>query len=570
MAAKSFTHVGGGNWNVGSNWTPTGEPGAADDVSIGALGGPAFTVTITDPGLLANTFTLNNANATFSIASGGGLILGATPTMALDVGTLVLGGVLLGESITNSGVTLAFSGGTLDGVVWQGALALNNGGSINIKDGITLLNAGGTTPGTLAMGSNSFVNITDSNTLDNMLITTSSNSEAVIAGASSLPLNIGTATEVSATGTDSTFVVQGGTLINLGGLTLEAGGGDVFLQSRTFDNAGSVLIGGGDNVAISQNFSFTNTASIAVTSNGTFSIPSQTIGPVSNTGSIGVSAAGTLVSTATSIAGAGTITLASFALADVENLGGTVDFLDGSRATLKLEAASTIDFSGLIENFSKGNTIDLVNVTSVTTLDYSGTSSGGTLQVIDSGATLTTLGFSGDFTHKTFNFQTDGAGTGTDVIIVSCYAADARILTAQGEVAAGSLREGDLVATASGALKPVRWIGRSGIDLGQHPQPESAAPIRIRAGAFAPGLPYRDLLVSPDHSVLAADSLIPARYLVNGSTIVREPAAGTADYVHVEVDRHSILLAEGLPAESYLDTGNRAAFPGQAQIRRHA
>ncbi len=34
------------------------------------------------------------------------------------------------------------------------------------------------------------------------------------------------------------------------------------------------------------------------------------------------------------------------------------------------------------------------------------------------------------------------------------------------------------------------------------------------------------------------------------------------DYLHVELDRHDILLAEGLPAESYLDTGTRADFDG--------
>jgi hypothetical protein len=32
------------------------------------------------------------------------------------------------------------------------------------------------------------------------------------------------------------------------------------------------------------------------------------------------------------------------------------------------------------------------------------------------------------------------------------------------------------------------------------------------------------------------------------------------EYFHVELDRHAILLAEGLPAESYLDTGNRGFF----------
>jgi hypothetical protein len=32
------------------------------------------------------------------------------------------------------------------------------------------------------------------------------------------------------------------------------------------------------------------------------------------------------------------------------------------------------------------------------------------------------------------------------------------------------------------------------------------------------------------------------------------------EYLHVELDSHDVLLAEGLPAESYLDTGNRGTF----------
>ncbi len=38
-------------------------------------------------------------------------------------------------------------------------------------------------------------------------------------------------------------------------------------------------------------------------------------------------------------------------------------------------------------------------------------------------------------------------------------------------------------------------------------------------------------------------------------------------YVHVELDRHALLLAEGLAAESYLDTGNRGLFAGVGGVR---
>jgi hypothetical protein len=38
-------------------------------------------------------------------------------------------------------------------------------------------------------------------------------------------------------------------------------------------------------------------------------------------------------------------------------------------------------------------------------------------------------------------------------------------------------------------------------------------------------------------------------------------------YYHVEVSEHAVILAEGLPVESYLHTGDRANFHGGATIR---
>ena len=55
------------------------------------------------------------------------------------------------------------------------------------------------------------------------------------------------------------------------------------------------------------------------------------------------------------------------------------------------------------------------------------------------------------------------------------------------------------------------------------------------------------------------DVLIPVRHLINGSTIVQVPMDAVS-YYHVELSRHSVLLAEALPVESYLDAGNRTSF----------
>jgi len=141
-----------------------------------------------------------------------------------------------------------------------------------------------------------------------------------------------------------------------------------------------------------------------------------------------------------------------------------------------------------------------------------------------------------------------------------CFVAGTRIATMLGEIAVEDLREGDIVKTLDGAARPVRWLGHRHIDLIRHSDPGRVQPVRIRAGAIAQGQPRRDLLVSPDHAIFREGVLIPARLLVNGASIVAEADCASVTYYHIELDRHAILLADGLPAESYLDTGNRAMF----------
>ena len=122
------------------------------------------------------------------------------------------------------------------------------------------------------------------------------------------------------------------------------------------------------------------------------------------------------------------------------------------------------------------------------------------------------------------------------------------------------------LGNAHGA-KPVIWLGHRTVDCTRHPEPRKVWPLRVTAHAFGPNRPSRDLYLSPDHAIYIGDVLIPVKHLLNGSTVA-QVARGLATYYHVELPRHSVLLAEGLPAESYLDTGDRFNFADGAGSQR--
>jgi hypothetical protein len=113
--------------------------------------------------------------------------------------------------------------------------------------------------------------------------------------------------------------------------------------------------------------------------------------------------------------------------------------------------------------------------------------------------------------------------------------------------------------TASGESRPVRWLGHRRIDCRRQVDPTKVWPIRIRAGAFRDLMPSRDLWVSPGHAIFWEGVMVQAYNLLNGVTVKQTPC-DFIEYWHVELDSHDVLIADGMPAESYLDTGNRAAF----------
>jgi hypothetical protein len=145
-----------------------------------------------------------------------------------------------------------------------------------------------------------------------------------------------------------------------------------------------------------------------------------------------------------------------------------------------------------------------------------------------------------------------------------CFLAGTRIATPAGETPVEDLAIGDLVLTADGHAAPVRWVGVQTVAT-RFADPLRSFPIRIMAGALGPNLPLRDLLVSPDHALFLDGVLIQAGALVDGTTIVRESAMPERfTYFHVELDDHALILAEGVAAETFLDTVTRRRFDNWA------
>lgn len=181
-------------------------------------------------------------------------------------------------------------------------------------------------------------------------------------------------------------------------------------------------------------------------------------------------------------------------------------------------------------------------------------------------------GWGGDDDGKTIQVQLSGDYSGDKVILskgffgsvdltLVCFLEGTRLRAGAEEIAVEDLRAGDMVTVlldGDEVLKPVKWIGRRGFVV--DPASEDSYPVRVRAHAFGAGVPHRDLLVTPEHCIFVDGRLIPVRMLVNGTSIVSDRSIGAYTYFHVELEEHGILIAEGLTAESYLDTGNRGNF----------
>ncbi len=152
----------------------------------------------------------------------------------------------------------------------------------------------------------------------------------------------------------------------------------------------------------------------------------------------------------------------------------------------------------------------------------------------------------------------------------NCFGRGTLIRTPHGEVPVEDLANGALVMTTNGAL-PVKWVGRQTMrrnaSASWHP---SVVPIRVSRFAIDDRTPQRDLYLSQEHSLLIDGVLIPAKHLVNGSSIAFDDNAEmseTLEYFCVELDNHEVIFAEGAAAESFRYTGDQIAWDNLADYQ---
>jgi hypothetical protein len=313
---------------------------------------------------------------------------------------------------------------------------------------------------------------------------------------------------------------SGGKIAGGGGGLGNAGGAGVDLSSGTLTNAGTIEGGVGGNGA---------------------------------TGGVGVEFNGGTLTDSGKIEGAVTNSFT----ADSVKFG-------TAAVTMTLESGATL--TGDIGGFTVvGDTIDITNwdpmdpAASFNTAHTALTTTDGTLHFAYS--------LAGDY-----KFTPDSGGTGTDLTITStvaaCYRRGTRIRTPAGEVPIETLRIGDVVTTLWGDTRAIRWIGRRSYSAAYAANNDAVAPIRIRAGALAENVPQRDLWVSPEHAMWIDGVLIPARALVNKSSIIRETAVADLTYIHLEFDAHEVIYAEGAPSESFVDDESREQFDNAREYRR--
>lgn len=161
-----------------------------------------------------------------------------------------------------------------------------------------------------------------------------------------------------------------------------------------------------------------------------------------------------------------------------------------------------------------------------------------------------------------------------------CFTAGTMLETEKGLRRIDTLRPGDLVLTNQG-LKPLKWIGNRRLDIVDLAANHNLLPVRIPAGAFGNGLPFKDLWFSPQHRVAVRSKLsekmfgigkvlCACKHLVGVHGIEVDTEVDHVSYFHILFDEHCTIMVEGIEAETLYRGQNALNYlteAGLAELR---
>jgi hypothetical protein len=144
---------------------------------------------------------------------------------------------------------------------------------------------------------------------------------------------------------------------------------------------------------------------------------------------------------------------------------------------------------------------------------------------------------------------------------ILCFTPGALIATKTGPVRVEDLKVGDMILTKEGKPQPLRWMCRRRLGATVLAQNPDLAPVLIRKDAIQPGVPSRDMHVSPQHRMLIEgwqaelyagerQVLVPAKALLNDVSVLVDHSQTHVDYIHLLFDQHQVIYANDTPSES--------------------
>ena len=165
---------------------------------------------------------------------------------------------------------------------------------------------------------------------------------------------------------------------------------------------------------------------------------------------------------------------------------------------------------------------------------------------------------------------------GQDARGVICFTPGTRLLTPQGLRPIEHLRGGDLIETRDNGPQKVLWTGHRAMTGARLYAMPHLRPIRFRAAALGRNRPDLDLLVSPQHRMLVRgraaqalfncdEVLVAAQDLLNDTTITVDRSLRAVTYVHIMLEHHNILWANGMETESFHPANSDLAAMDPAQ-----